>query len=477
MNVTRIWQACAGFGGVRLLLVLATGVLLGACGGGGGGNGGGDDPVGASFQNNPNGLGANEGIVVRFGTSVNPGSLELSGELANYAEAEDQFQWNEPDNSVVVIEPAADDYWQPIGESGTFTATANPISGGTRAASEEFRIILRFDAGGGFTALEPVVVGQSALSDGPDDSAVFENPKGNPAYLPISLTENRLYFPDTSLIRGLNGIPESNVAQGADFFSIQEAAFNTLGSVTASEETGMLLVANTGGDQILGFNPAPSGNSSVEATVIAGNGSGVCTPDTLNAPESVFLSENGWLFVADTGSNRVLIWENNPDGTGPPTYVLGQAGFSECDANRGGAATRATLSSPVGVWADSNRIVVTDRGNDRALIWELPVANGDPADVVLGQGNTTLSSIDVPTAGVTSNGEQLFISDNVDGVGKGVLVWNTFPTGDNQPAFGLLGPGDDAGRENFSAGGLLLVEDRLILGQPENGRYLIFQSQ
>jgi hypothetical protein len=143
----------------------------------------------------------------------------------------------------------------------------------------------------------------------------------------------------------------------------------------------------------------------------------------------------------------------------------------------GASDPRGDLDSPVDVWSDDHRLVVADTGNGRVLVWTtMPQTNGQPADVILGQGSGTLSSVDVP-AGVTSNGTQLFVSDNVDGAGKGVLVWNTFPDQDNEPAYGLLGPGDDVGRANFSAGGLLLVEDRLVLGQPDNNRYLIFQSQ
>jgi hypothetical protein len=469
------------FGMGRLLLALATGVLLGACGGGSGSGDGGSDPGPSrpSFQNNPNRLGANEAIVVRFGTSVNPGSLSLGGALATHAEDAEDFQWS-PDNSQVAIQPATDSYWQPIGETRTFSATATASSGGSLTASDDFRVLLRFDGGGGFTALEPVVVGQSALSDESGDPAVFASPLGNPAALPVGGTSQRLYFPDggNDRVLGLTGIPQSNVDDESAFFPVTEPEFSGPRSVTATQQTGILLVANTGGHQILGYNPAPGAAVSDAATITIGTGTAGCSASQLRAPESVFLSETGWLFVADTGNNRVLIWEDNPEGSGPPTYILGQAGDEQCDPNRGSTATRATLSAPTGVWADGDHVVVTDRGNSRVLVWNIDASfsTGAEADVILGQGSGTLSSVDVP-AGVTSNGTQLFVSDNVDGAGKGVLVWNTFPDQDNEPAYGLLGPGDDVGRANFSAGGLLLVEDRLVLGQPENNRYLIFQSQ
>lgn len=48
--------------------------------------------------------------------------------------------------------------------------------------------------------------------------------------------------------------------------------------------------------------------------------------------------------------------------------------------------TAGTMYAPRGTWTDGVRVVVSDTGNQRVLIWhEMPATDGQPADVVLGQ--------------------------------------------------------------------------------------------
>lgn len=100
---------------------------------------------------------------------------------------------------------------------------------------------------------------------------------------------------------------------------------------------------------------------------------------------------NRKLVVTDSFNNRVLIWNSIPTANGTaPDLVLGQTGFTSCDSNQGGSASSTTLHLPAGVWTDGTRLVVEDDGNNRVLIWDnFPTINDQPADLVLGQGDFT----------------------------------------------------------------------------------------
>lgn len=86
-------------------------------------------------------------------------------------------------------------------------------------------------------------------------------------------------------------------------------------------------------------------------------------------PESL-ATDGTNLIVADTNNHRVLIWNRAPTSPRtPPDVVLGQSDFVGRTANRGGAANGSTLSSPHGVVAINGKLLVSDRDNNRVLIW------------------------------------------------------------------------------------------------------------
>jgi uncharacterized protein (TIGR03437 family) len=91
------------------------------------------------------------------------------------------------------------------------------------------------------------------------------------------------------------------------------------------------------------------------------------------------------LAIADTDNNRVLIWRNLPTVNGQPAdVVVGQGDFKSNAAGR--PPTASSLLGPQGVWIQDGRLLVADTSNDRVLIWNsIPTSNGQKADVVLGQ--------------------------------------------------------------------------------------------
>jgi hypothetical protein len=111
------------------------------------------------------------------------------------------------------------------------------------------------------------------------------------------------------------------------------------------------------------------------------------------------------------------------------------------------------MNAPSDVWSDGNRIIVADQLNNRVLIWNSwPTADGQVADLVLGQNNFTDNTANqggglVPTAstlyepytGLFVNGDQLFIGDARN---CRVMIWNSWPTRNGQAADVVLGEPD-----------------------------------
>jgi hypothetical protein len=133
--------------------------------------------------------------------------------------------------------------------------------------------------------------------------------------------------------------------------------------------------------------------------------------------------------------------------------VLGQGSFNICSPNRGGVADANTFSRPAGVWSDGTRLVVADSNNNRVLIWNsIPTINGQPADLVLGQPDFFSSTAN--PGGVALPTTMNFPYDGVyfnntqlfvaDSQNNRVLVWNSFPTASGKAADLVLGQPDFA---------------------------------
>jgi hypothetical protein len=112
-------------------------------------------------------------------------------------------------------------------------------------------------------------------------------------------------------------------------------------------------------------------------------------------PEQPFLAPRGiWLcgsrlLVSDTGQNRVLIWNRLPEAPQQPAdVILGQPDAET--TGRQDAAGASSLQYPSGIWSDGVRLIVADAWNHRVLIWHrFPEQHGQPADVVVGQPDMT----------------------------------------------------------------------------------------
>jgi len=103
------------------------------------------------------------------------------------------------------------------------------------------------------------------------------------------------------------------------------------------------------------------------------------------------------LAVADTENNRVLLWLSIPSSIGQNAdLVLGQPDFDSVEPI---VTTASSFRGPQGVWIQNGKLFVADTQNNRIMIWNsIPTQNNQPADVELGQSNfTTVGPVPVTT--------------------------------------------------------------------------------
>jgi hypothetical protein len=266
---------------------------------------------------------------------------------------------------------------------------------------------------------------------------------------------------------------------------------------------GKLIVGDLMNNRVLIWNTVPTTFGVPSDVVVGQTGFATkifaTTKSSLSTPSDIEVV-NGKLIVSDRDNNRILIWNNIPTTNGVSAdLVLGQGDFNHNAINGGNSTpTASNLFMPYGLWSDGTRLVVTDFSNNRVLIWNtFPTTNGAPADLVLGQSdfthNLSNGGFNTPTAStlqepshVTSNGTQLFLSDTYN---NRVLIWNTFPTANAQPADRVLGQSDfthnssnvgnfiPSARTLSLPSGLYLFEKKLLVIDYSNNRCLFFQAR
>lgn len=206
-----------------------------------------------------------------------------------------------------------------------------------------------------------------------------------------------------------------------------------------------MLVADTGNNRILVWNSFPNANGmaasiAIGQTAPTTNAIGSAA-DRLSAPRGMHYDGTS-LFVADSGNNRVLYYSSMPTAYGASaTKVLGQSSFGLSSPGCG----RTLMNQPASVFVYGNKLIVADSGNNRVLIWNDAAAftNGQGADIVLGQATyTTCSSnrglstpdadrLSSPYAVYVDKSGRLFVADSGN---NRVLVWKSIPTTNGQAA-------------------------------------------
>ena len=252
-----------------------------------------------------------------------------------------------------------------------------------------------------------------------------------------------------------------------------------------------LFVADWGNNRVLIFNKIPE-TSGIAADVVVGQKDFTSAvfaagANGLRRPNGVS-SDGIHLMIADALNNRVLIYNRIPSANGASADIeLGQPNF---DANRVLPTAANTLSSPMSATTDGRRLIVTDLGNNRVLIYNtFPSQSGASADVVVGQPDFVSSSagtssgsgpdrLDFPRYAY-SDGTRLLI---VDSGNNRILIYNQIPTQNGVAADVVIGQDDFLGLTESCAASYFAIPfavasdgDMLFVSDGFNRRVLGFR--
>jgi hypothetical protein len=252
-----------------------------------------------------------------------------------------------------------------------------------------------------------IVIGQADFTsattnvNGMATSSSIRLPIGNPAVSEPGV----LYVPDSqnNRVLGFLTVPQSNGA-AADFVLGQPdfthtsggngpGLFQLLQGLLAND--GKFYTADHSNSRLLIWDALPTATATLPDIVVGQSdffeNAPKCTQSGLGNTGAAWVTGTK-LIVTDASFSRIMIWNSIPNSQGAAAdLVVGQPNFTGCvvnndGTNASGPPTSRTLAFPEGVWSDGTRLAVTDLGNNRVLIWNtFPTTNFQPADIVLGQ--------------------------------------------------------------------------------------------
>src|SRR3989344_1209239 len=161
-------------------------------------------------------------------------------------------------------------------------------------------------------------------------------------------------------------------------------------------------------------------------------------PLQFNHPGAV-ATDGKRIIVADTYNDRLLIWNSFPASNGQPADIeIKDAGQGQ-DVN-----PKRAMEWPWAVWTDGEKLVATATRSAKVLIWNtFPTKNNQPADISLALPD----SFGTPRT-IGSDSEHLIVGDHnikVKGKeGQGNFFWKDFPMRDNQPYDFLISSAEEA---------------------------------
>lgn len=191
-----------------------------------------------------------------------------------------------------------------------------------------------------------------------------------------------------------------------------------------------LLLADRFNNRVLIWTTLPTSGAD-EPSIVLGQANFITNnPGTglnqMNWPGAVSVTTAGQVVVADSYNDRILIWNAFPTRSGQPADVQ---------------LTHADLAWPWGVWTDGTRLAATSTSKSKILFWNTLPSSGNPAPSFSSSGGGRLGT---PRT-ITTNGQWFGVGDHNSRAGAGDItthVWQTFPTSDTAPDFGMRDPID-----------------------------------
>ncbi len=350
-----------------------------------------------------------------------------------------------------------------------------------------------------------IVLGQDSLNFGLISLGISPITLNNPSG--VSAASNKVFLADKWNNRVLvyNGIPSVNNSS-AEVVLGQPEMFSNLfnnGGISAKslgDPTGVfcdgtrLFIADSANNRVLVFNSIPV-SSFASADIVLGQpdmntGTAGLSAKKMNYPTAVFY-DGKRVYVADTGNNRVLIYNSVPvSNDANADVVLGQPGFILGQPNNGESVSASVLNAPTGLCSDSQRLYISDSGNNRVLVFKsIPELSFAPADLVIGQPdmmtaamnstNVSANTLNNPRS-VILDGNRLFVTDSGN---NRVLVYTdvktTNPTAEaviGQPSFtsSEANNGGVSGKTLSNPEGVAFFSDKLFISDKSNHRLLAY---
>ncbi len=181
-----------------------------------------------------------------------------------------------------------------------------------------------------------------------------------------------------------------------------------------------------------------------------------------DSPYSVAVDEGGGIYVSDSVNNRIMYWDRVPDNYGAnPEFIV----------NNG-------LKMPTALFIADKKLFVTDTGNNRVLVYNLPM-NEDSSP------NMVIEGYFKEPRAVFFDGLKLFIADTGN---NRLLIWNTFPKTQKQMFDVVLGQSNltdvspNRGQEdpNYNTmnlpSGIYSDGNSLYVSDTGNNRVLLFKQ-
>ena len=261
------------------------------------------------------------------------------------------------------------------------------------------------------------------------------------------------------------------------------------------------IIGKGGNEDISEFASLVLGQSGFESSDNnSGASSGQASASSLSSPQGIFF-DGTRLYIADTNNNRVLIWTSAPSSNNQASnIVIGQANATDNSPNQGGTASCATLSSPTAVHVNGNRLFIADSGNNRVLVFNNAnsLSTGATANFVIGHGGSSACSetrsnqLDNDKTGARSDtlnnptalffdGSKLFVADTNN---HRVLIYNSLPSGHGHEANVALGQtaldqntlGAVSATTLNKPGGVYVTNGKILVSDTGFNRVLVFNS-
>ena len=180
-----------------------------------------------------------------------------------------------------------------------------------------------------------------------------------------------------------------------------------------------------------------------------------------NHPVSI-ASDGKRLAVTDRNNNRILIWTSIPSSNVPADLIIGQSNF---EAHLEGSGLNGlNFPGQVSVSPDG-KFLIADSNNNRILVWTtFPTTSGQAADFEINL-DSLIGTQQAWPWGVWTDGDKLAVSVTGGGDnGSKLIIWNSFPTsGSIQPNLQIKYAGMGTPRMIVSNGEYILIGD-------ENGK-------